>query len=98
RRSILNSFHAVWSLGTVVGGGMAAGAIALGLPLVVHLGVSAVLFSATALVALQFCLLGRDSELEPAQAETAPTVETRGSSSRTVNPRTVTVLLALVLI
>lgn len=37
-RSIINSFHAIWSIGAVLGGVMAAGAIALQLPLAVHLG------------------------------------------------------------
>ncbi|WP_163541003.1 MFS transporter [Occultella kanbiaonis] len=61
-RSIINSFHAVWSIGAVLGGSMAAAAIALGLPLGVHLSVSAVLFGTVSLVALRFCLPGRDDE------------------------------------
>lgn len=39
-RSIINSFHAIWSIGAVLGGSMAAGAIALGLPRAVHLSIS----------------------------------------------------------
>ncbi|MGY5765991.1 MFS transporter [Brachybacterium sp. DNPG3] len=61
-RSIINSFHAVWSIGAVLGGSMSAAAIALGLPLRVHLGISAVLFAVVALVALRFALPGTDDE------------------------------------
>lgn len=68
-RSIINSFHAVWSIGAVLGGSMAAAAMALGMSLGVHLGISAVLFSTVALVALRFCLAGPDDDL--AGAETA---------------------------
>lgn len=60
-RTIINSFHAVWSLGAVLGGAMAAGAIAVGLPRQIHLGISAVVFSLVALTALRFCLPGSDA-------------------------------------
>lgn len=63
-RSIINSFHAVWSIGAVLGGSMAAGAIAVGLPRGPHLAISATLCSVVALVALRFCLPGRDDEDE----------------------------------
>lgn len=66
-RSIINSFHAIWSLGAVAGGGMAALAIALRLPLQVHLSITAVIFAATGLVALKFCLPGHD-EAAPEEA------------------------------
>lgn len=59
-RSIIHGFHAVWSLGAVLGGLMSAGAIALGLPLAVHLTISGLLFSSVALVALRACLPGPD--------------------------------------
>ncbi|MEH0108290.1 MFS transporter [Tersicoccus sp. MR15.9] len=59
-RSIINSFHAIWSIGAVLGGSMAAGAIALGLPAPVHLAIAAALFSIVALVAARFCLPGHD--------------------------------------
>ncbi|MFE9622930.1 MFS transporter [Streptomyces sp. NPDC006527] len=62
RRSIINSFHAIWSVGAVTGGSMAAGAIALGLPRGQHLLISAVLFGITACVALRYCLRGPDTE------------------------------------
>ncbi|NEC24340.1 MFS transporter, partial [Streptomyces parvus] len=67
-RSILNSFHAVWSIGAVTGGLMAAGAMSLGLSLGVHLAVSAVVLVAAAGAALRFCLPGPDNGPE----ETGP--------------------------
>ncbi|RMI06878.1 MFS transporter [Cellulomonas triticagri] len=62
RRSIINSFHALWSAGAVLGGVMAAGAIAAGVPRGVHLAVSGVVFAAVALVAYRFCLPGADAD------------------------------------
>ncbi|WP_405850646.1 MFS transporter [Streptomyces niveus] len=61
-RSIINSFHAIWSIGAVTGGSMAAGAIALDLSLGQHLLISAVVFGIAACVALRFCLTGPDTE------------------------------------
>jgi MFS family permease len=95
-RSIINSFHAIWSIGAVLGGGMAAVAIALQLPLGVHLGISTAVFGIVALVALRFCLPGRDDEVEAdAAAEPAELGETL---RRGVSPRTVFVIIALTLI
>lgn len=94
-RSIINSFHAVWSIGAVLGGVMAAVAIALQLPLGVHLGISTAVFATVALVALRFCLPGRDDETEPDAA--APT-EVKGALRRHVTPRTVIAIIALTLI
>jgi MFS family permease len=64
-RSILNSFHAVWSIGAVLGGLMAAGAIALGLSRGVHLGISAVLFSAVSVVVYRNLLPGPETGAAP---------------------------------
>ncbi|MFD4112869.1 MFS transporter [Streptomyces niveus] len=71
-RSIINSFHAIWSIGAVTGGSMAAGAIALDLSLGQHLLISAVVFGIAACVALRFCLTGPDTEpdTEAAKEET----------------------------
>ncbi|MEV4992876.1 MFS transporter [Streptomyces niveus] len=71
-RSIINSFHAIWSIGAVTGGSMAAGAIALDLSLGQHLLISAVVFGIAACVALRFCLTGPDTEpdAEAAKEET----------------------------
>ncbi|MFE7276811.1 MFS transporter [Streptomyces sp. NPDC057623] len=95
-RSIINSFHAVWSIGAVVGGSMGAGAIALGLSRGQHLLISATLFATVACVALRFCLPG--PETEPAadpDAEARPPQRTRRAATGT-HPRLV--LAALVLI
>ncbi|ALV45578.1 fucose permease [Arthrobacter alpinus] len=60
-RSILNSFHAVWSIGAVTGGLMGAAAAGLQIPLWLHLLVSGVLFAAVSLGSLRFLLRGADS-------------------------------------
>ncbi len=91
-RSIINSFHALWSVGAVLGGSMAAAAIALGVSRGLHLGTSMVLFSAVAFVALRFCLPGPDEGPRDAHGS--------GDASRRsgIGARTVLVLTALVLI
>ncbi|NMO50016.1 MFS transporter [Actinoplanes sp. TBRC 11911] len=94
-RSIINSFHAIWSVGAVTGGAMAAAAIALDLPLGVHLSISGVLFGVVALVALRFCLPGPETP----GTETAP-LQTRADTARTalLGPRIWLMVGALVLI
>ncbi|MWB97245.1 MFS transporter [Agromyces seonyuensis] len=98
-RSILNSFHAIWSLGAVAGGLMATAAIALALPLGIHLAITAVLFSTTALVALRFCLPGPDEtgaeEVQEAGSAVADAAETAKAG---IPPRLVAVMLGLALI
>ncbi len=64
-RSIINSLHAVWSAGAVLGGAMGAAAIALHVPRTAHLAVSAVLFSAVVLAAYPFLLRGPDADDHP---------------------------------
>ncbi|GAB2870493.1 MFS transporter [Streptomyces mayteni] len=98
-RSILNSFHAVWSIGAVLGGSMAAGAIALDVPRGVHLGVAAALFSLVSLIALRFCLPGRDDEPDSVP-DTGPAPGPLRSAEASVpaRPRLVLVIAALVLI
>lgn len=95
-RSIINSFHAIWSIGAVLGGGMAAAAIALQLPLGVHLGISTAVFAVVAFTALWFCLPGRDDEVDA--EETAAPVEVQAAVRRGVSPRTIMVVIALTLI
>lgn len=95
-RSIINSFHAIWSIGAVLGGGMAAAAIALQLPLAVHLGISTAVFAAVALTSLFFCLPGRDEEAD-AEA-TADPAEIEKAVRRGVGPRVVFAVIALTLI
>lgn len=108
-RSIINGFHALWSVGAVVGGGMAAAAIALGLPLGVHLAITGALLAVVALVALRWCLPGLDGEApDAAAAETAATpagapagAEPAGAGAalaRASRGRTAAVLAALVLV
>lgn len=89
-RSILNSFHAVWSVGALTGGLMGGAAAALDLPLTVHLGISGVLLAGVNVVCHRFLLPGP----EPAVVPAAPAVpgEMRRSS---VRPGTWAALLAL---
>jgi MFS family permease len=61
-RSIINSLHAVWSAGAVLGGLMGAAAIALDVSRTAHLACSAAVFSAVALGAAPFLLRGSDRE------------------------------------
>lgn len=95
-RSIFNSFHALWSVGSVLGGAMAAGAILIDLPLGVHLAITGALFSVVALVAQQYCLPGLDGtdpHRAPADDGAAP-----GRSASRTRGRTVTLLGAFVLV
>ncbi|SDW96104.1 Predicted arabinose efflux permease, MFS family [Saccharopolyspora shandongensis] len=59
-RSIVNSFHGMWSVGAIIGG--AAGSLAAGaaLPLPAHLAAAAVVLAAAAVVCARFLLPGRD--------------------------------------
>lgn len=95
-RSIINSFHAIWSIGAVLGGAMAALAIAVGLPVGIHLAISTTVFAAVAIGALRFCLPGRDDEtVEDAVAEGT---EIRQAARRGPGLRTILLLAALTLI
>lgn len=68
-RSIVNSFHGLWSVGAVLGGLMGSAAAGLGIPLPLHLAAAGLLFSAVALGAYRFMLPGPDdTEREPAPA------------------------------
>lgn len=59
-RSVINSFHAMWSIGAVTGGLIAAAVLALGIPRQWHLAVLAIVISGCSLVALRFALPGPD--------------------------------------
>jgi MFS family permease len=74
-RSIINSLHAVWSVGAILGGLMGAAAIALHVPRGVHLAFSGVVFSAVVLIAYPFLLRGPDHDDHPA-ARTAGAAKT----------------------
>ncbi len=71
-RSIINSLHAMWSLGAAAGGLIGAGAVVLHLSIGVHLGLTSALFIAIAAVAYRL-MLGPDSGIdrqdEPAHAD-----------------------------
>lgn len=98
-RSIINSFHAIWSIGAVVGGAMAAGAIALGLSLGQHLLISAVIFGIAACAALRFCLSGPDTDQGVAETGTGTGEKApRPTDLRSAHSRARYVLAALVLI
>lgn len=97
-RSIISSFHAIWSIGAVTGGAMAAGAIALGLSRGQHLLISGVLFGAAACVALRYCLPGPDTETSAAEEGGGDSVPRQRGKAATVSRRTAWVLTALVLI
>jgi MFS family permease len=60
-RSILNAFHGLWSIGAVTGGLLGSAAAGVGLPLAVHLAISAAVFGALALVSLRLMLPGADT-------------------------------------
>ncbi|MFD4766383.1 MFS transporter [Streptomyces niveus] len=81
-RSIINSFHAIWSIGAVTGGSMAAGAIALDLSLGQHLLISAVVFGIAACVALRFCLTGPDTEPDTEAVKEETTGDANGGAAR----------------
>ncbi|MEJ5914571.1 MFS transporter [Pseudokineococcus sp. 1T1Z-3] len=86
-RSIINTFHALWSIGAVLGGGMAAAAIALGVGRGVHLAVATGGFSLLALLALRWCLPGAD-ERDPPSAADAPTAQEVEAATVTVTGTT----------
>ncbi|NQX35733.1 MFS transporter [Herbiconiux sp. VKM Ac-2851] len=100
-RSILNSFHAIWSIGAVSGGVLGAAAAQFAVPIPLHLALSGVLFSVAALVAYRLLLPGPEP-LEVVQPAASVTAE---SPSPSPSPRAgrgplakYGVLLALVVI
>ncbi|WP_194421229.1 MFS transporter [Microbacterium abyssi] len=94
-RSIINSFHAIWSIGAVLGGSMAAAAIAVALPLGIHLIISAVIFGTVSLIALHLCLPGRDDRTEE---DAIADGEEIGGALQRITAKTVIIIVALVLI
>ncbi|WP_309105323.1 MFS transporter [Arthrobacter sp.] len=64
-RSILNSFHAVWSVGAVMGGLLGAAAAGMALPRPLHLSLAAVIFSLMAVLSYRLLLPGQEPA-EPA--------------------------------
>jgi MFS family permease len=64
-RSIINSFHAVWAAGAILGGLMGAAAIALHISRATHLAIAAAVFGAVVVVAYPYLLRGSDHEEHP---------------------------------
>ncbi len=64
-RSIINSFHAVWAAGAILGGLIGAAAIALDISRTTHLAVSAVLCGGLVLIAYPHLLKGPDHDNHP---------------------------------
>jgi fucose permease len=77
-RSIINSLHAIWSVGAVLGGVMGSAAIALGVSIPVQLAVSGTVLGLMCVISYRFLLAGPDhDESSAAQAERADTGEQR---------------------
>ena len=85
-RSIFNSFHAIWSVGAVLGGLMGGLAAGLDVPRGMHLGLSALLFAVVALTALRFTLSGPEPVNPGERSEGGAQVDglpvRRGSTAR----------------
>ena len=69
-KSILNSFHAIWSMGAVLGGIMGAGLATLGVSTALHMVISAVVFSASALGSYRWLLAGPEPKEVPPEPGT----------------------------
>lgn len=94
-RSILNSFHAVWSAGAVLGGIMGAALASAGLSTTQHMVVSAVVFGLAALGSYRWLLRGPEPVLAEPVASHA--TEPRSAKAAALSVR-YGVLLALVAI
>ena len=88
-RSIINSFHAVWAAGAILGGLMGAAAIALHISRATHLAISAAVFSAVVLAAYRYLLPGPDHDDHPSA---------RTEGGRRAGVRVYATLVALVVI
>ena len=102
RRSIVNSFHGVWSIGAVSGGLLGAAAAGLGVPLAVHLVTTSALFSAVALVSYRFLLPGpehaeRDDGPPNGRRRRCRPVRRRATSAERRAIRTASIRVLLVL-
>jgi MFS family permease len=99
-RSIINSFHAVWSVGAVTGGAMGAAAAQLDVPLLVHLSISGALFGTASLLSFRWLLAGA----EPTPGVDGPSTPAEDGITRAAPPNALglvarySILLALVVI
>ncbi len=84
-RSLVNGFHGLWSVGAVVGGLLGSAAAGLQVPLTLHLGSCAVVFSVLALTTRRFLLPGPE-DAERVQPDPASSARRglRGVAGRTV--------------
>ena len=64
-RSIINSLHAVWAAGAIVGGLMGAAAIALDISRPLHLAFAGIVFGGLVLIAYPYLLKGPDHDDHP---------------------------------
>jgi MFS family permease len=64
-RSIINSFHAVWAVGAILGGLMGAGAIAVHMPRSTQLAIAGAVFGAVAVIAYPYLLRAPDHDDPP---------------------------------
>lgn len=72
RRSIINGFHGIWSIGAVAGGLTGAAAAGLGVPIELHLLGAGIALAGAALVASRFLLAGHeDTERVDRQSDAA---------------------------
>ncbi len=86
KRSIINSFHAIWSIGAVIGGVMGAAAAALGVPLLLHLTISAVIFSIAAVASYRWLLAGPEPTPDAAPTVAEPLAEPIPASAASPSP------------
>jgi MFS family permease len=89
RRSILNGFHAYWSIGAVCGGLLGSAAAGLDVPLAVHLGSSAVVFGLVAAAVYRWMLPGDD------HADREPEPERAAGSAARAGRRTAVLAMAV---
>lgn len=97
KRSIINSLHAVWSVGAVTGGLLGSAAAGLDIPRGLHLSLSGALFSVLALVCYRLLLAGPEP-LEHDNEEPAPVRDGSVRSAVRGSAAKYGVLAALILI
>jgi MFS family permease len=79
-RSIINSFHGLWSVGAVLGGIAGAAAAGTHVPLAVHLTIAGALGAAAALTSSRFLLTGpEDTERTPPPHDAPATATAAGT-------------------
>lgn len=92
-RSIVHAFHGVWSVGAVAGGLLGSAAAGLALPVAAHLGASAALFGAVALLAYRSLLPGPE-DAERVAAAPAPEAASAGGTRLPRSARRVAPMMA----